>query len=48
MTKIPFFFGMGGVMGSGEQYFPWIHIADAVGVYAHAAMNPPGGFAVPC
>lgn len=28
--KIPFQFGLGTVLGSGEQYWPWIHINDLV------------------
>ena len=33
----PFRFGLGGRLGSGRQYFPWIHLADAVGILLHVA-----------
>jgi uncharacterized protein (TIGR01777 family) len=32
----PFRLGLGGPVGSGEQYFPWISIDDLVGVIYHA------------
>ncbi|XP_006814103.1 epimerase family protein SDR39U1-like [Saccoglossus kowalevskii] len=32
----PFWFGVGGKIGSGKQYFPWIHIDDIAGVFVHA------------
>lgn len=35
----PFRLGVGGRLGSGTQYFPWIHIADLVGILLHAAMR---------
>ncbi|CAD5112333.1 DgyrCDS1565 [Dimorphilus gyrociliatus] len=38
-TWLPFFFGLGGRIGSGKQYFPWIHIDDAVGILEHAIDN---------
>jgi uncharacterized protein (TIGR01777 family) len=42
LTKIrlPFRLGVGGRLGSGKQYFPWIHIADVVGVFLHAVTHP--------
>lgn len=35
----PFFFGVGGRIGSGEQAFPWIHVDDVAGIIAHAIEN---------
>ncbi len=35
----PFWFGVGGVIGSGKQYFPWIHIDDIAGIFIHAIEN---------
>lgn len=35
--RLPFRMGVGGRLGSGKQYFPWIHVADLVGVLLHAA-----------
>jgi len=32
----PFKLGVGGPMGSGKQWFPWIHIDDIVGIFRHA------------
>jgi len=32
----PFKLGLGGPLGSGHQWFPWIHIDDIVGVFRHA------------
>jgi uncharacterized protein (TIGR01777 family) len=31
----PFRWGLGAQFGAGEQYFPWIHVADAVGLMMH-------------
>jgi uncharacterized protein (TIGR01777 family) len=28
--------GVGGIVASGKQWYPWIHIADQVGIYLHA------------
>ncbi|XP_072024417.1 epimerase family protein SDR39U1-like [Amphiura filiformis] len=35
----PFWFGVGGVIGSGTQYFPWIHVDDLSGIFTHAIEN---------
>lgn len=36
---IPFFFGLGGPVGSGKQYMPWIHIADTCNLLLFAIEN---------
>ncbi|XP_058803491.1 epimerase family protein SDR39U1 [Phymastichus coffea] len=36
-TFLPFYFGVGGPIGNGEQYMPWIHIKDLVNLFIHAA-----------
>ncbi|KAK3579008.1 hypothetical protein CHS0354_034805 [Potamilus streckersoni] len=35
----PFFLGFGGRMGTGKQWFPWIHIDDIAGILAYAVKN---------
>lgn len=32
----PFKLGVGGRLGSGRQWFPWIHVSDIVGIFRHA------------
>jgi uncharacterized protein (TIGR01777 family) len=32
--------GLGGRVGSGHQWMPWIHVRDAAGLVLHAAENP--------
>ncbi|XP_071959545.1 epimerase family protein SDR39U1-like [Antedon mediterranea] len=34
MMKLPFY-GLGGVIGSGEQFFPWIHVDDIAAIFIH-------------
>jgi uncharacterized protein (TIGR01777 family) len=41
----PFKAGLGGPIGSGKQYMPWIHLDDLVGIYLAAVDN--GRFAGP-
>ena len=36
----PFKLGLGGRLGSGKQWFPWIHIKDIVGIFRHAMLTP--------
>jgi uncharacterized protein (TIGR01777 family) len=33
----PFRLGVGGRLGNGRQYFPWIHLADGIGLLMHLA-----------
>jgi len=35
---LPFKLGLGGRLGGGKQWFPWIHIEDIVGIFQHALM----------
>lgn len=35
----PFKFGVGGPLGNGKHYFPWVHIDDLVGIILHAIRN---------
>ncbi|MGQ9644178.1 MAG: TIGR01777 family oxidoreductase, partial [Ignavibacterium sp.] len=36
---LPFKLFVGGPLGNGKQWFPWIHIDDIVGIYFHAIDN---------
>lgn len=36
---LPFKLFIGGPLGNGKQWFPWIHIDDIVGVYIHSVLN---------
>ena len=33
---LPFFLGLGGKIGSGKQWFPWVHVGDVAGIIQHA------------
>jgi uncharacterized protein len=33
---MPFRLGLGGRMGNGRQWFPWIHLEDIAGIFCHA------------
>ncbi|HYP26586.1 MAG TPA: TIGR01777 family oxidoreductase [Blastocatellia bacterium] len=35
----PFRMGVAGPLGSGRQWFPWIHIDDIVGIFRHAVLS---------
>jgi len=35
----PFKLGLGGALGSGRQWFPWIHLDDIVGILRHALLT---------
>jgi uncharacterized protein (TIGR01777 family) len=39
----PFRFGVGGRLGSGRQWMPWIHLDDLTGLYAFALENAVDG-----
>jgi uncharacterized protein (TIGR01777 family) len=39
----PFKAGVGGKLGSGRQWMPWIHIDDIVGIFRHALESPVTG-----
>ncbi len=47
----PFKLGVGGRLGSGRQWFPWIHISDIVGIFRHAistsSLNGPANAVAP-
>lgn len=36
---LPFFLGLGGPIGTGNQYMPWIHITDLVNMFTFALKN---------
>ncbi|KAJ8268580.1 hypothetical protein COCON_G00137520 [Conger conger] len=36
----PFWLGLGGPLGSGQQPFPWIHVSDLAGIIAHSLECP--------
>jgi uncharacterized protein (TIGR01777 family) len=35
----PFFLGLGGPVGSGDQYVPWVALDDVIGAFYHALMT---------
>ncbi|KAK3757935.1 hypothetical protein RRG08_058249 [Elysia crispata] len=35
-VRLPFSLGLGGPIGSGNQWFPWIHVDDMAGIVMHA------------
>jgi uncharacterized protein (TIGR01777 family) len=37
---LPFKLGVGGPVAGGEQYMPWIHIDDVIGIYLNALDDP--------
>lgn len=37
---LPFKLGLGGRLGGGRQWFPWIHIEDIAEIFLHALMSP--------
>lgn len=40
-TMLPLFrLGLGGKLGSGAQYFGWVHLADIVGIFVAALVDP--------
>ncbi|KAK2164053.1 hypothetical protein LSH36_69g01031 [Paralvinella palmiformis] len=36
---VPFFLGLGGNVGAGQQWFPWIHVDDIAGIFVHVLEN---------
>jgi NAD dependent epimerase/dehydratase family enzyme len=36
---LPFFLGLGGPVGRGDQYMPWIHIHDMASLFLFAIEN---------
>ncbi|SES95457.1 TIGR01777 family oxidoreductase [Thorsellia anophelis] len=40
LMLLPYYFGLGGKIGSGSQIMSWIHIEDVMGTFAHAIANP--------
>jgi uncharacterized protein (TIGR01777 family) len=40
VMKTVFQFGLGGRLGSGKQWMPWIHVADVAALFLHIAETP--------
>lgn len=38
-SKLPFLLGAGGPLGSGKQWFPWIHVTDLVNLFKFSLAN---------
>ncbi len=38
---LPFKLGLGGPVGSGKQWMPWVHVDDVVGIILHAIQQAP-------
>ena len=38
--RLPFMLGLGGRLGSGAQWMPWVHVDDVVGLFDHVLCNP--------
>jgi hypothetical protein len=38
MMRLPFLFGLGGRIGSGQQVMSWVHIEDVLGSIAHVML----------
>jgi len=36
----PFYLGLGGPVGNGRQWFPWVHVHDVAGIILHAIETP--------
>jgi len=36
---MPFYFGVGGPIGDGKQYMPWIHVVDLANLFHFAIEN---------
>ena len=50
-VRLPYQFGMGGRIGSGEQILPWVHIDDMIGACQHLIKQPKAGIyniSAPC
>ena len=37
--KLPFMFGLGGPIGDGQQWFPWIHVDDLANMFKFSILN---------